>query len=84
MMNRDALGAIADILDALAVFLSLVYVAIQTKNNTRALRSAAFHEVRDSFSEVSLAIAQDPSLSSLIARALENGPELTKEEIATA
>jgi hypothetical protein len=80
-MNWDAIGAIAETLGALAVFLSLVYLAIQTKNNTRALRSAAFHQVRSSFSDVSLAFAQEPSMCSLFTRATENDPELTKEEI---
>ena len=80
-MNWDAIGAIAETLGAIAVFLSLIYLAIQTKNNTRALRSAAFHQVRGSFSDVSLAFAQDPAIGSLLFRAMENDPELTKEEI---
>ena len=80
-MNWDAIGAIAETLGAFAVFLSLIYLAIQTKNNTRALRSAAFHQVRDSFSDVSLAFAQEPSMGILITRAMENDPELTQEEI---
>ncbi|MEP0203616.1 MAG: hypothetical protein ABJ084_05140 [Halioglobus sp.] len=81
-MNWDAIGATAEALGAIAVFLSLIYLAIQTKNNTRALRSAAFHQVRDSFADVSLALCQDPSLTRLVTRAMENDPELAKEEIA--
>ena len=80
-MNWDAIAAIAETLGALAVFLSLIYLAIQTKNNTRALRSAAFHQVRDSFSDVSLAFAQDPSIGNLLTRAMENDPGLTQDEI---
>jgi len=78
-MNWDAIGAVGEILGALAVFLSLAYLAIQTRQNTQALRSAAFHQVRDSFAEVSLVMAQSPELVELLARAIRN-EDLTFEE----
>ena len=80
-MNWEAIGAIAEILGALAVFLSLVYLAIQTRNNTRALRSAAFHQVRESFSEVSLVMVQNPEIANLVNRAIKNDPDLSDDEI---
>ncbi len=79
-MNWDAIGAIAELLGAIAVFLSLIYLAMQTKNNTRALRSAAFHQVRESFSQVSLAMLQDPSISALLLKVTNNDSNLTDEE----
>jgi hypothetical protein len=79
-MNWDAIGAIAELLGALAVFLTLIYLAIQTKNNTRAVRSAAFHQVRESFSEVSLAMLQDPSISTLLLRISNDDTSLTDDE----
>ncbi len=78
-MNWDAIGAVAELLGAVAVFTSLVYLAVQTRQNTKALRSAAFHQVRDSFSEVSLAMSQDPELLSLVARSLR-GEEISEAE----
>lgn len=81
-MNWDAIGAIGEILGAAAVFASLVYLAVQTKQNTRALKSAAFHQIRSSFSEVSLAVVQDPSLVSLLNRVREDDPDLTTEDAA--
>jgi hypothetical protein len=36
-MNWDALGAIAELLGAIAVFLTLAYLAIQVRQNSRAL-----------------------------------------------
>lgn len=80
-MNWDAIGAAAEILGALAVFLSLIYLALQTRNNTRALRSAAFHQVRDSFADVSLTLAQEPSLASIVSRAMGGKNDLNEEEI---
>ena len=81
-LNRQALGALGEIFGALAVFASLVYLAIQTKQNTRALRSAAFHQVRESFSDVSLAVVQDPTLIHLLQRTQADDPGLSAEDIA--
>ena len=80
-MNWNAIGAIGEILGAIAVFVSLVYLAIQTKSNTKALRSSAFHQVRESFSEVSLSMVEDTSLAILVNRAISNDPGLNAEEI---
>ena len=79
-MNWDAIGAIGEILGAAAVFASLIYLAVQTKQNTRALKSAAFHQIRSSFSEVSLAVVQDPSLVSLLQRIRSDDPEIPIED----
>ena len=80
-MNWNAIGAVGEILGAIAVFVSLIYLALQTRNNTRALRSSAFHQVRESFSEVSLAMAADPDLAVLVDRAIRNDQGLTENEI---
>jgi hypothetical protein len=42
-MNWDAIGAIGEILGAIAVFASLIYLALQIKQNTLSLRAAAKH-----------------------------------------
>jgi hypothetical protein len=66
----------------MAVFASLVYLAVQTRQNTRALRSSAFHQIRESFSQVSMVVTEDPSLVDLISRAAQDSGDLTEAEIA--
>ena len=80
-MNWDAIGAVGEIFGAIAVFFSLIYLAVQTRNNTRALRSSAFHQVRESFSQVSLAMSEDPDLAILVNSALKNDQSLTENDI---
>jgi len=80
-MNWDAIGAFGEVLGAIAVFVSLIYLAVQTRNNTKALRSSAFHQVRESFSQVSLAITVDPELAVLADRAAKNDQSLSENEI---
>ena len=36
-MNWDALGAIAELLGAIAVFLTLAYLTVQVRQNSKAL-----------------------------------------------
>lgn len=79
-MNWGAVSAIVELLGVIAVFASLTYLAVQTRDNTRALRSSAFHDVRQSFSEVSLAIAVEPELALLVARTAYSDSELSLEE----
>lgn len=79
-MNWDAIGAIGDAVGGVGVVVSLVYLAFQTRQNTRAVRVASFHQVIDSFSEVSLAVFQDPSLVSLMMRARSDPESFTPED----
>jgi hypothetical protein len=60
----------------------LIYLAVQMRHNTRAVRVASFHQVADSFSAVSLAVVQDPTLVSLMLRVLDDPENLTREEYA--
>ena len=48
-MNWDAIGAVGEILGAAAVFLSLVYLAIQIREQNRESRALAIHEISEAF-----------------------------------
>jgi len=81
-VNWDAIGAIGEVIGGVGVVASLLYLAVQTRQNTRAVRVASFHQVADSFSELSLAVFQDPSLVSLITRSRSEPDSLTPEDTA--
>lgn len=81
-MNWDAVGAIGEVVGGVGVIASLLYLAVQTPQNTRAVRVASFHQVSDSFSELSLAVVQDPSLASLLRRVRQDLDSLTPEDTA--
>ena len=80
-MNWDAIEAIGSIISGIAVIISLIYLAIQTKQNTKAMKSASFHQVRISFSDIPLALAQNPELVSVLARVNSDPDSLTKEDV---
>jgi hypothetical protein len=45
------LGNVSELIAAIATIATLVYVAFQIRQNTRALKSTAFHGVTDSFNQ---------------------------------
>ena len=80
-MNWDAISAIGTLVGGIAVIVSLIYLAIQTKQNTKAMKSASFHEVRVSFSDIPMVLAQNPELVSILARVNSDPDSLSREEI---
>ena len=80
-MNWDAISAVGTLIGGVAVIISLIYLGVQTQQNTKAMRSASFHQVRVSFSDISLTLAQDPNLVSIIARVHSEPSTLSSEEV---
>ena len=67
-MNWSAVGAIAELLGALAVVFSLMYVAAQVKASTRQLRLEAARDLAVRISEISLAVASSREVGELLHR----------------
>ena len=83
-MTIDQLGSLGEFIAAIAVIISLIFVAIQLARNTRELRSGAFRDVFQAYSNIRRSIYQDPEFAALIART-RNGHELnTDQEIRVA
>ena len=81
-MNWEAIGSVGDAIGGVGVVVTLLYLAHQTRQNTRAVRAASFHQVADSLSGVSMAIVQDPSLVSLLTRVNSDADSLSPDETA--
>ena len=56
------LGNIGEFIGAIAVVISLVYLAAQIRQNTRALHSSSYSQAAEQLWLVNLAIAQDHDL----------------------
>lgn len=65
-MNWTAVGAIAELLSAVAVVVSLLYVAAQVKASTRQTRREAGRDLAARVSDVSQTVAADPELGRLL------------------
>lgn len=59
-MNWEAIGAIGDIVGAVAVVISLVYVAVQVRQNTNASRAATVQDMTNKWVQINLWSAESP------------------------
>jgi hypothetical protein len=50
-MNWDAISAIAEVCGALAVLITFVYLAVQTRDNVKVMRSRAIWELRCGYAQ---------------------------------
>ena len=68
-MTLQDLGSLGEFVAAIATLTTLIYLAVQIKQNTRAVRSSAFQQVVDSFSGISLEIGLNREISDILDRA---------------
>jgi hypothetical protein len=81
-MNWEALGAIGEIVGAVAVVVTLGYLAVQIRQNTRSLRAAAVQEVVRSANEWSSLQVRDAKLSVIFAKGINDYSSLSAEQQA--
>ena len=81
-MNWDAVGAIGSILGAIAVVVTLFYLAAQMRQNTRAMRASARQALIDTFYDHVWEMGRDAELSDLIGRGLSDFDALSDTERA--
>ena len=65
---------------AIATIATLAYLAVQVRQNTRALRSSTFKDITENMSQTTEAIATNPELSALIVNASSGLGHLSPEE----
>jgi hypothetical protein len=79
-MNWDAVGAVGEVVGAVAVVISLIYLAFQIKHNThesRAVRAQALMGANSDFNEF---VGGTAELSKLIKSGMQNFAALTGDE----
>lgn len=77
--NWDAIGAFGELVGALAVVLTLLYLAKQISAANRATRAQSFRDVSAQFTELHALVATTPSLA-LALHKLDNGEALLPAE----
>lgn len=80
-MNWEAIGAIGEIVGAIAVVITLLYLASQTKQNTKATHAQATASVAAEMESNLLAIANDGFLAMAYEKAMNREPLSQQEEI---
>ena len=79
-MNWDALGAIGEIVGAIAVVITLLYIANQARSNALAINRAAMQATLMGRGESTRFLASDPEISNLMWRGADHPESLDQEE----
>src|SRR6266567_6955228 len=86
-MNWDAIVAISQLVAAVGVMLSLIFVALQIKQNTRALQRNEHNSTMEQWTVIRQAIAQNREIAELMTaglhgeRALDAADQLRLEQM---
>ncbi|MEN8158844.1 MAG: hypothetical protein ABFS41_02095 [Myxococcota bacterium] len=88
-MTLQDLGSVGEFVGAVGVVVSLVYLAMQIRQNTAHLRqntlaaqTAAYHQAVEQSWNAMLTSARDPQLADLVVRGCRDQAELSDEERA--
>ena len=80
-MNWEAAGAIGEMVGAMAVFFTLAYLAIQIRQNTRAVRASALDSSINAISAVREKLIESEEASSIFRRGSEDPKSLDDTEL---
>lgn len=64
-MSWDPVGAIAEFMGAIAVFVTVAYLAVQIRQNTSAVRSVAVDASIQSVNEMRVLLAQNSEIAEI-------------------
>jgi len=79
-MNWEALGSIAELISGIAVLITLIYLAIQIKQNTTIARELILRSQTDRNMDNSKFMAGTPGVMDIFIRAMDDLQAVTKEE----
>ena len=78
-MTIQDYAALGDVIGSLAVVVSLVYLAVQVRQNTRGIRSAAHQHIVSANAAVTLTPAQNLDFGALLWKGATDSSRLTEE-----
>lgn len=81
-MNWDAVGAIGEIIGALAVFVTLAYLAVQIRQNTKAVSASALDSSVNAVSAIRSTVLASSEVTEILLKGYENPEGLTEVERA--
>jgi len=78
-MTIQDYGAIGEIIGAVAVVVTLIYLALQLRQYNKGLRTSTFHTTMHEFNQINIS-QLDPSLAGLLDKGLQDLDSLTQLE----
>ncbi len=79
-MTLNELGSLGEFISGLAVVVTLIYLALQIRHNTRAVRSSMHQDMVGSTARIAESVSDSPDLGRIVLKADEDYDNLTTEE----
>jgi len=79
-MNWDAVGAVAEILGALGVIVTIAYLAIQIRQNSKLLASSLADSIRNGLNEATRIIASDREVARIFRTGIHDRASLNETD----
>ena len=81
-MDLQQLAQAGEFIGGLSVLLTLIYLAVQIRGNTRAVRSAAAQQTHDALTDGYYHLAHDPSLNRIFRMGTSDLSTISEDEVA--
>ena len=79
-MNWEAIGAVGEIIGAVAVFATLVYLALQIRQNTAMTNTSIYESAMGGFIDLNQIVLFNPHVAQAYMKGLSDPDSLTEEE----
>ncbi len=79
-MNWEAIGAVGELVGALAVFLTLVYLSMQIRQNTKMVKASAIDSAINQVNKIREAVFSNPEVANMYRRGNENPESLNEDD----
>ena len=79
-MNWEAIGAVGEIVGALVVLVTLVYLAMQIRQNTKSVQAAAVDSANSQVSKIREVIFADADVANMYRRGNEDPASLSEDD----
>ena len=79
-MNWEAISTISEVIGAVAVVVSLIYLAAQIRQNTEATRAASYEDVAQGMQAFLALIAEDDDVADIYLRGAAKSEPLTPQQ----
>jgi len=79
-MSIEQLGSIGEFVAAIATVITLIYLAFQINQNTRAVKASMLEVTGSRSIELAKFVASDSELSRIVTTAMTHGPELEEAD----
>ena len=80
MVNWDAIGALAELFGAIAVFATLAYLARQVSVQNRSTQVTLYDSILEGFNDANQLLASNPELATLFEKGMYEPDSLTPEQ----